>query len=136
MRKRCYTLIVYFRLLFFQSYISQKTSTMVLISITSKYLIVSYISATFVSDICRVCFRYLSCLFQISVVFVLDICRVCFRYLSCSFQISVVFVLDICKLPVIYPYKCLHSQCCNFVVVQRFIIGFIKFIRIFLANKL
>ena len=40
---------------------------MVLIFITSKYLTISYISATFVSDICRVCFRYLSCLFQISV---------------------------------------------------------------------
>ena len=87
---------------------------MVLISITSKYLTVSCIPATIVSDVCRVRFRYLSCLFQISVV----------------------FVSDICKLAVIYPYKYLHSQCCNFVVVQRFTIGFIKFIRLFLANKL
>ena len=87
---------------------------MVLIFITSKYLTVSCIPATIV----------------------LDISRVCFRYLSYLFQISVVFVLDICKLAVIYPYKYLHSQCCNFVVVQRFTIGFIKFIRIFWANKL
>ena len=136
MGKRYYPLIVYFRLLFFQSYSPKKTYTMVLIFITPKYLTVSCIPATIVSDICRIRFRYLSYSFQISVVFVLDICRVCFRYLSYLFQISVVFVSDICKLPVIYPYKYLHSQCCNFVVVQRFIIGFIKFIRIFLVNKL
>ena len=96
--KRYYTLIVYFRLLFFKSYSPKKTYTMVLISITSKCLTVSCIPATIVLDICRVRFRYLSCLFQISVVFVSDICRVRFRYLSCSFQISVVFVLDICRV--------------------------------------
>ena len=98
MGKRYYTLIVCFRLLFFQSYSPKKTYTMVLIFITSKYLTVSCIPATIVSDICRICFRYLSCLFQISVVFVLDICRVRFRYLSCLFQISVVFVSDICRV--------------------------------------
>ena len=101
MGKRYYTLIVYFRLLFFQSYSPKKTYTMVLIFITSKYLTVSCIPATIVSDICRVCFRYLSYSFQISVVFVLDICRVCFRYLSCLFQISVsrqlYILINICR---------------------------------------
>ncbi len=77
---------------------------MVLIFITSKYLTVSCIPATIVSDICRVRFRYLSCLFQISVVFVLDICRVRFRYLSCLFQMSVSWqlyiLINICILNV------------------------------------
>jgi len=36
-------------------------------------------------------------LFQISIAFVSDICRVRYRYLSCSFQTSVSCELDIIK---------------------------------------
>jgi len=36
-------------------------------------------------------------LFQISIAFVTDICRVRYRYLSCSFQTSVSCELDIIK---------------------------------------